>query len=1044
MDERAAKIFRQRIVESQPWFQQAQALAEIDRLASRADRDLPEVLRAAVEAMSDQGFAVFTGTVTQLLVTATKHASQADVAMATRLRAQLELVGRTAPPLATARHDPAVGAERRTIFKRYSQAAGKVAQGTANAGVIGELHEILTMQQQLQAKTAEGSPDWHDLEEQRAYVTESVARAWQILRQGPEAVKSYQEALQIWHDLGEDDQEARCTDKLAEVERLEDADIDRVRGTLVAAADRDMDPAGPAALPRAQALTSLAALHVQARDDFQARQRLSGAREWLTALGFADPVQAGLGEAFITWVRKAPGPASTWPSDQRFLRVVASVLGMWESLLNTTIALGDDHDRKIGPLIPELAAYSAEMRPQARAARAALVPTLARLGIDPFGGAGQSAETGSEVLRQLDELYQAADRLKDGLDRTETGQDAADLAREAEDDADTSFRIGQPGLGSSFSILAADAHINAGRYADAVKVLESRRSQLLDAPGFAAADKRDCSVALLTREALAVARLGDFAKLSQVCGAGIADVELDRHKVSAPHMQDTYLRDRINLYRMGVFAEWKLYADTPTDAESPQRRHIETMLERAELSKAHSGLGWLSWPESDQVGGQHSPESPAANGQPPSAVKQANSQLSLPAARARFDELTNDPVDEPEVTAARRRAIWDELMAAQSRARRPASTWPVFRLAAVQSTLDEDEAVLSYYWLNVQTLLVFGLDRDIARVARVPLDQAARGRLDRLVSRSLQTPKEGFATEFAKATAPLLPAELGPLLVGKRRILLSPHRVLHQLPLQAMPWNDEPLCTKLAVTIIPNLTSLLLRHQSARRALLAVGIARPAGQAEALPSAPADARDIAELYRTAGHPAAILVDAEATRAGLAELASGNPAASEAGLACLHIATHGTSPLSSTPMEASLALADGPADGLDIARWPLAADLVVLAACSSGQQAIWDRDQAGELIGDEMLGLPAAFLAAGAHQVIGTLWRVRDDVAHRMTIRLHQELLAGQATETALYRAVLGEREAALAERETGEGIADWGAFQLIAVGRAETTPGAAR
>jgi CHAT domain-containing protein len=317
----------------------------------------------------------------------------------------------------------------------------------------------------------------------------------------------------------------------------------------------------------------------------------------------------------------------------------------------------------------------------------------------------------------------------------------------------------------------------------------------------------------------------------------------------------------------------------------------------------------------------------------------------------------------------------------------------------------------------------------------VPLDQAARSRLDRLVSRSLQTPKGDFAAEFVAVTAPLLPAELSLLLDGKRRLLLSPHRVLHQLPLQAMPRNGEPLCAKLAITIIPNLTGLLLRHQSASRALLAVGIARPAGYAEALPHAPAEAREIAELYRAAGRQAAILVDAEATRARLAELASGDPAAPSARPACLHIATHGKSMVSETPMEASLALADGAADGLDIARWSLAADLVVLAACASGQQAIWDRDDAGELIGDEMLGLPAAFLAAGAHQVIGTLWRVRDDVAHRMTIRLHQELLAGQPAETALYRAVL-------AEREIGGDIADWGAFQLIAVGRAETTSGA--
>lgn len=138
--------------------------------------------------------------------------------------------------------------------------------------------------------------------------------------------------------------------------------------------------------------------------------------------------------------------------------------------------------------------------------------------------------------------------------------------------------------------------------------------------------------------------------------------------------------------------------------------------------------------------------------------------------------------------------------------------------------------------------------------------------------------------------------------------------------------------------------------------------------------------------------------------------------------------------SQTPMESALSLADGAVDGLDIARWSLAADRIVLSACWSGQQAIWDRSGADELVGDEMLGLPAAFLAAGAHQVIGTLWRVRDDAARMLCRRLHEELIAGQPAETALRRAVLAGRDA-------DDNIADWGAFQLIAVGRERPVTG---
>ena len=87
------------------------------------------------------------------------------------------------------------------------------------------------------------------------------------------------------------------------------------------------------------------------------------------------------------------------------------------------------------------------------------------------------------------------------------------------------------------------------------------------------------------------AQLKEWARLSDVCGMGIEEVELDRYKVSAPHMEDTYLRDRINLYRVGAFAAWKLYDDG-----KERTKNLGKVLERAELSKAHSGLGWLFSP----------------------------------------------------------------------------------------------------------------------------------------------------------------------------------------------------------------------------------------------------------------------------------------------------------------------------------------------------------------------------------------------------------------------------------------------------------------
>jgi hypothetical protein len=50
----------------------------------------------------------------------------------------------------------------------------------------------------------------------------------------------------------------------------------------------------------------------------------------------------------------------------------------------------------------------------------------------------------------------------------------------------------------------------------------------------------------------------------------------------------------------------------------------------------------------------------------------------------------------------------------------------------------------------------------------------------------------------------------------------------------------------------------------------------------------------------------------------------------------------------------------------------------------------------------------------------------------VTKRLHEELIAGQPAETALSRAIL-------AERDVADNIADWGAFQLITIGREDPT-----
>jgi CHAT domain-containing protein len=155
---------------------------------------------------------------------------------------------------------------------------------------------------------------------------------------------------------------------------------------------------------------------------------------------------------------------------------------------------------------------------------------------------------------------------------------------------------------------------------------------------------------------------------------------------------------------------------------------------------------------------------------------------------------------------------------------------------------------------------------------------------------------------------------------------------------------------------------------------------------------------------------------------------------------LHFATHGQSGPSDDPFSARLLLADGYVDGLDISQWDLGAELVVLSACQVGQRAIAGRtaashpddDQGETLFGDEMLGLPAAFFSAGAHQVLGALWPIKDEAALAIMPVMHKHLADGLTCDEALALAVD-------AYRKQKPDLFKWAPLKLVSIGRPTST-----
>jgi CHAT domain-containing protein len=93
----------------------------------------------------------------------------------------------------------------------------------------------------------------------------------------------------------------------------------------------------------------------------------------------------------------------------------------------------------------------------------------------------------------------------------------------------------------------------------------------------------------------------------------------------------------------------------------------------------------------------------------------------------------------------------------------------------------------------------------------------------------------------------------------------------------------------------------------------------------------------------------------------------------------------------------LQLVDGAWFGYDIDQLTAVPDVVILSACEVGRSSV----RAGE----ELIGMTAAWLHAGARCVIASAAGVSDEVAHDVLTQVHEQLARGVAPDVALAAAV---------------------------------------
>ena len=284
------------------------------------------------------------------------------------------------------------------------------------------------------------------------------------------------------------------------------------------------------------------------------------------------------------------------------------------------------------------------------------------------------------------------------------------------------------------------------------------------------------------------------------------------------------------------------------------------------------------------------------------------------------------------------------------------------RLPEIQALLDPGVVLMAYYVIPNEILcwLVTG---ESIQLLRTPFNRKALGKLI-LDYRRMTQNLEPLETQSKELYALLLSKAIPKL--GKARVLgIIPHGTLHYLSFATLFDGEDYLADRHPIFYLPSAS--VFRYTVERRKadkndrVLAIG--NPDLRNPAL-DLPFTAREVAAI--TWDFPDITLLTGEkATESWVIRHID------EFGI--IHLASHGEfdpiNPLFSSIKLVRDARADGNLEASEVFGLRINADLVVLSACQTGLGKVTS--------GDDVIGMNRAFLYAGTHAMISSLWRVSD-------------------------------------------------------------------
>jgi CHAT domain-containing protein/Flp pilus assembly protein TadD len=310
-------------------------------------------------------------------------------------------------------------------------------------------------------------------------------------------------------------------------------------------------------------------------------------------------------------------------------------------------------------------------------------------------------------------------------------------------------------------------------------------------------------------------------------------------------------------------------------------------------------------------------------------------------------------------------------------------------------------ATILVYWLGEKHSYLWAVTPATIECFTLP----PAGEIDPLIKSYRElTLKSGDVLKSARSTGEKLYASLlepaGKVIPAGSRVILLPDASLYGLNfetlivpgLQPHFWiEDVTLTTASSLSLLASASN---RAPPKEKNLLLVGDAVPVPEFGPLPQAPSEMQKIQQYFPKPRR--AILQGSQATPSAYLGSEPGR-------FSYLHFVTHGTASRA-RPLESAVVLSKESGGDTyklyarDIVQHRLNANLVTISACNgSGTRAY---------SGEGLVGLSWAFLAAGAHNVIGALWEVSDASTPQLMDAVYRELSNGKDPATALRNAKL--------------------------------------